>query len=159
MQIPIKAGVILAVLVTLTSATLIATGLHENFIVLNIVSIVVYIAINVGVVFWALKRTAAENTYRLQLRSSLVLGVVGGLLVFLGSWLLLAVVFPGALPAIREGAVAFMEGSGMTDPQVLEQMESLDAATPLSQSIPGGFFTVLTSLVSGAIIGAFQRKK
>ena len=159
MNSAVKAGVILAVLVTVVSAIIMGTGLHQNFLVAGLLSILVYIVINIVLVYMTLNKSAAENGYGAQLMSSGILGLVGGVLIFVGSWVLLSLVFPDALAEMRDSAIAFMESSNVPEATVELQMAKLDAATPVSQSLPGLIFTFVTSVIVGAIVAIFKRKK
>ena len=159
MNIVVKASLILAGAVGLFSIVFYLAGLHESFLSGQLIFLVGAIGLNVGVILWALGTTAAENGYGMQLMNAAGIGLVGGFLVVLVSWLLLAVVFPGVLGEMREAAIAFMDASEMSPDQVEAQMKALDSATPMSQSIPGGVGTFFTSLVSGAIFAIFKRKK
>jgi len=84
-----KASVALVVMVMAVSALLYATGLHANPLIGGVGSLVLIIAMNVAIVFWALKQTASRNRYLRQLGNSALIGLIGGVLVFLGSIALL----------------------------------------------------------------------
>ena len=159
MRVEIKASLILAGLVALLTILLEVSGLDDDFLTGQIVFLVGAIAINVAVVYWALTETAEESTYGQQLLRSAVIGVVGGLLIVAVSWLLLAVVFPDALEELRQAAIRYMEESGTPPDEFERQVELLDKATPVSQSIPGGLGTLVTSLVAGSVIGVFRRQR
>jgi len=159
MNTAIKAGLILAVAVTLVSAVMIGAGLHENFIVSSVVSLVIYIGLNIAILFWALSKTASDCGYGKQLLNSLIIGLVGGFVIFLGSYLLLGVVFPDSIDRMREGAIVFLENANLPEEQMNAQVAKLDAATPVSQSLTGLWGTLGTSLIVGAIISIFKRKK
>ena len=159
MHVTLKASLILVGLVALLSIVVYVTGLHKNFVVGQAVFLIGAILINVVVVFWALKQTAAENGYGRQLLSSAVIGVVGGVLIVLVSWLLLSVVFPDVLEEGRQGAIEFMKAAGTPEAEFNRQVEVLENTTPMSQSVPGGIGTFFTSLLTGAIVAIFKRKK
>jgi len=155
----IKASVALAVLVGLMTVVIALSGLHTNPVVGGAVSISLAILLNIAVVFWALKQTASENSYGLQLTNGVIIGIFGGFLVFAVSWLLLTLVFPDYLEQMRVGYIEWMEASGMPRTQVDEQRELLGQATPMSQSLPGWVGTFFTSLIAAAITAIFQRRK
>lgn len=159
MKTELQASVVLAVLVGLLSVVVEVSGLNRNFLASQLVFLAGAIAINVAVVFWALSRHCAESDYGRQLARSAAIGVVGGALVVVVSWLLLAVVFPGSIDTMRQAAIDYMSASGMPQDEVDRQMEAIGRATPLSQSLPGGVGTLVTSVVAGAVIALFQRRK
>lgn len=159
MNVVVKASLILAGAVAVLSIVVYATGLHQSFLVSQIVFLVGAIALNAGVVIWALGKTASENGYGKQVANAAGIGVLGGVLIILVSWLLLSTVFPDVLAEMRQGAITYMDSAGMSEEQVARQMEALDSTTPWSQSVTGGVGTFFTSLVCGAVYAIFKRKK
>jgi hypothetical protein len=159
MQQAAKWGAILAVLVVVLNTIFILSGLHANPIVGGPVFIILAIVVNVAVVFMALRATAATSTFSQQLLNGAVLGVVGGILVLLLVWPLLAVGFPNALDQMREGYIAVMQDSGVDQARQDTLIEQMNRATPFSQTMPGAIGTLLTSILAGAAIGIFLRRK
>lgn len=155
----VKASLVLAALVALLSIIVQVSGLNANFMLSQMAFLVGAIAINVGVVIWALSQTAADRGYMGQLGQAAGIGLLGGALVTLTSWLFLAVVFPDAIAEMRAGAVAYMESAGISGADYDRQMATLDSTTPFSQSISGGVGTLCTSLVTGAVFAIFKRRK
>lgn len=159
MNLIVKASLILAGLVTVLSVIVQVSGLNSNFMLSQMVFLVCAIAINVGVVVWALGKSAATNGYGGQVAHAAGIGVVAALAVTLISWFLLSVVFPDALAEMRAGAIAYIDSAGLPAADYDRQMAALDNATPMSQSIPGGAGTFFTSLITGAVFGIFKRRK
>ncbi len=159
MHVTLKASLVLVGLVALLSMMLYVTGLHKNFMAGQAVFLIGAVAINVAVIIWALGKTAAENPYGRQLLNATVIGVVGGGLIVLVSWLLASVVFPNALEETRQGAIEYMEANNFPEDKFQSQLETLNKTTPMSQAIPGGLGTFATSLVTGAVFAIFRRKK
>jgi L-cystine uptake protein TcyP (sodium:dicarboxylate symporter family) len=154
----LKASVALTILVALMSSVLALTGLNRNPIVGGLGGILVAILFNVGVVFWALKQTAAENSYGKQLVNALLIGVIAGVLIFLVSWAMLAAA-PGYFEAIKEGNIEWLRASGLPEEQIQSRIDSIEASTAVGQSFAGLVGTLVTSIVVGAIVAIFQRKK
>lgn len=154
----VKGSLVLAGLVGLFSALFYAFGLHESYVVGQTVFLAVAIGLNVAVVIWVLGQTAAHDGYGKQVANAAGIGVLGGLLVTLVSWFLLALVFPDALDELRAGAVAYMEQAGTPPAEFEQQREMLEAATPFSQSLPGGIGTFFTSLLTGAVFAVWRRR-
>jgi len=159
MQEAAKWGAILAVTIVVLNTIFILTGLHANPIVGGPVFIILAIGANVAAVFMALRATAASSTFGLQLLNGAVLGVVGGILVLLLVWPLLAVVFPNSLDEMRAGYIEMMEATGVDQALQDKAIEQMNRATPLSQATPGAIGTLLTSIVAGGAIGIFKRQK
>jgi len=108
MNTVIKASVALVVVVMVISLAMYFTGLHENALVGGLGSLVLLIGANIAIVFWALKQTAAENGYGRQLGNAALIGLIGGVLVFLGSMLLLTVL-PDYLEEMKTMQIASLE--------------------------------------------------
>jgi len=159
MGVVVKWSVVLALAVFVLGVLIAVTGLHTNPLAGGAASIGVAILINIVVVFLALKQTSGENPYGKQLLNGALIGVIGGILIFLSSWLLLAVVFPDYLDEMRAGYTEWIEASGLPEAQMQKQLEAMENATPVSQSVPGLIGTFFTSLIVGAIVAIFQRKK
>ena len=159
MNTTVKASLILVALVVVFSIAVFAFGLHKNFVVGQTAFLVGAIALNVGVVYWALDRDAKIKGYGAQLLTALGIGVLAGFIIVVASWGLTSFVFPNSIEEMKQGAIEYMEESGTPQDEYDKQLEALEKTTPLSQAIPGGFGTLATSLVSGAVIAAFRRKK
>lgn len=157
MNVLVKAGLILAILVVLFSAASILLGWHTDPRIGNVM-VGVAILLNLSVVYWALRQTASYSNYRMQVFNGLVIGLIAGALIFLGSWLLFSVVFPEALDEMRAGYLRWMEESGKTQQEIAEVTEMMQGATPMSQAVRGFIWTLFTSVLVAAITGIFRRK-
>lgn len=158
MGAPVKWGVILAVVVTVFNGIWVIAGLHTSLGAaagyLAFVTIVDIIA-----VVLALRACASENTYGRQVIGGLVLGIVAGVLIFLTSWIMLTFVFPSAVPEQVAGFTEAYRALPVDEARQEEMIAALDNLTPFSNAFQGALGTLLTSLVAGAIAGAFLRKK
>jgi len=154
----IKGSIGLAVAVEIVSVLFIVLGLHANPM-MQLVSVGLFIVLNVGAVYWVLGQGAAENSYVGQLVNGLALGVIAGVLIFVFSWLTLAVIFPDALDETRAGTIEWMEAAGVPQAQLDAQIAKLEQATPVSQAVSGSIGTLITSVVAAAVVAIFKRKK
>lgn len=158
MGAPVKWGVILAVVVTVFNAIWVLAGMHTSLGAAAGYLAFVTLADIVAVVM-ALKAGASVNSYGKQVLGGLVLGVVGGVLIFLTSWIMMTLVFPDM---VQEQVAGFTEAyrNLPVDEAAREQMISaLDNVTPLSSALQGAIGTLATSVVVGIIAGAFLRRK
>ena len=159
MKTPVKAGLILAGIVTLINLLIPVVGLHRNALVAGFGAVVLYLIINVVMVWWSLSRTADANGYGKQLLDGLILGVVGGVVILITSLVPLQLLFPDYLPEMAESILAAMEQAGMPQEAIDERAAMYDRATPFGQAMAGAIGTVVTSVVAAAIIAIFKRKK
>jgi hypothetical protein len=159
MSAAIKAGVGLAVLVEIFSVIFAATKMHQSGLAAGLVFLVVAIALNIAAVFWGLNQTASEASYGKQLVNALVIGVVAGVLICLFSILNLTVLFPDYLEENNVAMIEVFEGMNMPEQALEAQIAKLDARTAVGESVKGTIGTIVTSLVIGAIVAIFKRKK
>ncbi len=158
MKIAVKASVALMVVVMVVSVLMYVTGLHKNPLIGGLGSLLLVIVANVAVVFWALKQTAAENRYVRQLGNGALIGLLGGVLVFLGSMALLTVL-PDYLEEVKTMQIVSLEQWNLAEDVMDKQIAKIEAVTPVSSSMQGMIGTFFTSLIVGAIVAIFQRKK
>ncbi len=158
MQSVIKASVALVVVVLVISVLMYVTGLHENPLIGGLASLLLVIATNVAVVFWALKQTAAESGYLRQLGNGALIGLIGGVLVFLGSMVLLPAM-PNYLDDMKTMQISSLEQWNLPEDAMEKRIAKIEAVTPVSSSMQGMIGTFFTSLIVGAIVAIFQRKK
>ena len=114
------------------------------------------IIINIAVVALALRRTAPESNWIQQVINGLVLGVVGAVIIFLGSWAMTALVFPDYYAEFAEAARARAVAGGLS-PEEIEAQVAMATGTPVGSAFSGALGTVITSVVVAAITGFFQR--
>ena len=154
----VKASVALVIVVMVVSVLMYVTGLHENALIGGLGTLLLVIGANVAVVFWALKQTAAENGYMRQLGNGALVGLIGGVLVFLGSMALLTVL-PDYLEEVKTMQIASLEQWNLAEDVMDKQIAKIEAITPVSSSMQGMIGTFFTSLIVGAIVAIFKRKK
>ncbi len=158
MNTVIKASVAIMVVVMVVSLVVYFTGLHENLLIGSLGSLVLFVGANIAIVFWALKQTAADNGYGRQLGNAALIGLVGGVLVFLGSMLLLTVL-PDYLEETKTAQIAGLEQLNLPEDRMDAQIAKIEAITPVASSMQGMIGTFFTSLIVGAIVAIFKRKK
>jgi len=155
----IKASVALAVLVTIVSVIFVAAGLHESSPMLGIVLIVLFIGLNIGCLFWALSPTAAVNGYGKQMLSVVIFGVVAAVVIFGLSMLQTTVLFPDYIDESTTAMIEFFEDMDMPEDALQQQIAKAEARTPMGEARNGAIGTLITSLIVGAIVSIFKRKK
>lgn len=158
MDSAIKWGIILALAVSLFSAIWVLAGMHTSLpAAMGYLGVV--ILLNIVAVILALRESASRNGYGGQLASGLVLGMVGGGVIFLTSFIMLSFVFPGAIPDQVAAFKTTYAAMPVTEDQKQILIDSLATVTPVSSAFQGAVGTLFTSVIAGAITGAFLRKK
>ena len=156
MNVPIKYGLILGVVAAVISFITVAMGPQMSL--MAVLFPLIATVVTIVIVFLALRETAPEATWSGQLLNSLVLGAVAAAIVFVVSWLSLAVVFPHYLAESAAAAEHALANAGLGPEMIEQQVRSLEESTPIGQAFAGAVGTVVTSLIAGAIIGIFKRK-
>ena len=157
MRVPLIAGVLLGVLVTLWSILIVATGWYVNPAMVWTFSLVVLIEI--GVLIWALRKTAGEGrTYGSQVWAGLLTALIGGVLIFAGSLLITTVLYPDYFNDIRAMGAEMARRAGQSEAQVAAILET-PTQTPVEGAFAGFVGTVATGLLASLIIAAFLRRK
>ena len=157
MNTVIKGSIGLAVVVILFSAVFMIAGLVNP--IASLIFIVVAIGLNVGAIYWVLTRTAAENGYGMQLVNASLVGLIAGALIFGASLLMLTTIFPDHLDAAIQAGIEWIESSSASEQMKQKQVEGLEGKTPMGESMGGLIGTFFTSLVVGAIVAIFKRRK
>ncbi len=159
MGVVIKWSAILVVSVAALTVLINLAGLHTNPLSGGIIAIGVAIALNVGTLFMALKATASQNTYGGQLLNALMFGLVAGVLIFACSWILSTYVFPNTVSEMQAGFKEWIQRSSFPEAQAQSQIAAIDQTTAATQAMNGAIGTLFTSLIAGAIIAIFKRRK
>ena len=158
MNLTIRAGVVLGVLVVAWTFLMGVTGWYKDPALLNLFWIVVLIQI--GVLLWALTKTAGENGFAQQVLSGMLISAVGSILIFGGSLLFTMVVFPNYFTELRTIQEEMLRKAGKSEADIQAMLEATAAgATPMAQAIAGVIGTVLTGIFASAMIAVFHRRR
>ena len=130
----LKWGVILAAVVTVINLVFLAMGLHANPI-FSLLAVGLFAIVNIVVIVVALMKSRAEKGYGGQLVQSLLIGVVGGVCIFLASYVMLSFVFPDAIAEAQEGAIAMLESAGLPEAQLEANIEKIEGKTAMGDAI------------------------
>lgn len=158
MTIPIGAGVLLGLLCVVWQFVVGFTGWYKDPVLLNLFFLV--IPLEIGIVIWALRKTARGTTWGGQVLNGLLLSVVAGVIIFAGSLLFTTVAFPDYFAEIQATRAEMLKAGGLTEAQAGSQVAAAAAMqTPLVNALTGVVGTVVTGTLVAAIAGAFMRKK
>jgi hypothetical protein len=148
-------GLAVGVLILVTGFT----GMYKNPS-LGWVFPVVATVVELGVVIWALRQTAALKRYGGQLGTGVKVALVGGAVIIVFSLLFTMVLFPDYKEHALANAADGWRDAGLTEEQIRQQMPVAEAmVSPLPNALIGFVMTVLTGLVCSLIVAAFVRKK
>jgi Zn-dependent membrane protease YugP len=158
MSIPIRAGVVLGVLCVVWTFVMGFTGWYKDPVMLNLFFLV--IPLEIGLVIWALRKTAPGATWGGQVVNGLKLAAVASVIIFAGSLLFTTVAFPAYFNDLRTAHAEMLKSAGLPEAEIQSQVAAAAAMqTPFINAISGVIGTVVTGVVVAAIAGAFWRKK
>ncbi len=154
-----KAGVTLGVLVVIWTLITGLTGWYKDPVLFNLFWLV--ILIQIGVMIWGLRLTAREGrTYGGQVGAGVLMSLIGGVIIFLGSLLFTTVVFPSYFTEIRQMGEEILKTQGLSEEMIKAQLDRQAAfQTPFMSAFMGFVGTTVTGLLLSLIVGAFFRKK
>jgi hypothetical protein len=157
-NIPVRAGLVLGVLVVIWQFVIGFTGWYKDPVMMNAFFLV--IVFEIAVIIWALKKTCATAAYGRQVVNGLVVSVVAGVLIVAGSLVFTTIAFPDYFKELEAAQVAMLKTQGIPETEINAQVSAQAAMqTPLMNALSGFIGTVVTGLIVSAIAGAFLRKK
>jgi hypothetical protein len=159
MNTTIKAGILIGLLCGAWTFVIGFTGWYKDPVMLNMFWMV--IPIQIGVLLWGLKQTAAEGrTYGGQVGTAVLMSLIGGVILIFSSLLFTTVVFPNYFEELRVVGEDVLRAQGKSEAEIAAQMNAAASMqTPMMQAIMGCVGTVVTGLVASLIIAIFMRKK
>ena len=158
MSVPIRAGVLLGVLCVMWTFVMGFTGWYKDPVMLNLFFLV--ILLEIGIVIWALRKTAPAAAWGGQILNGLVLSLVASAIIFAGSLAFTTVAYPNYFTEIQAVQAEMLKSAGMSEAEIKTQLAAAAAMqTPLMNALTGVIGTVVTGVLVAAIAGAFWRKK
>jgi hypothetical protein len=130
---------------------------HPTFNVLFYLVIAIEIAVLVSALQGGVK---AGNGYVAQVARGSAVAGVGGVIVLSLSLIITAVLFPTFFAEVREMHASRLRGSGFTEVEIAARLNAEAwAQSPLASALISYVATVVTGLVSSAVIAVFVRSK
>ena len=154
----IKGGILIGLLCAMWTFVMGFTGWYKDPVMLN--AFYVVILIEIGVLIWGLKITAAGKTYGGQVAAGTLMAVIGGLILIGASLLFTTVVFPGYFDELRTVHAEMLRNAGTSEAEIAAELErGAQMQTTMMQAVVGFVGTVLTGVVGSLIMAVFIRKK
>lgn len=120
----------------------------------------VVVMIQIGVLLWALRRTAATRGYAQQVAAGMLMSFIAGCILFVSSLVFTTVVFPEYFDEIRAMQVQVLRAAGRSDAEIAAEMQAIAVGqTPFRQAFRGLIGTAGTGLVASMVIAIFFRAR
>ena len=159
MKSAVQAGLILGITVVVWTALHAALGWYKD----PGMSWTFWMVIPFQVILlvWMLKNTKKQGFgYGQQVVAGLVMSLVAGAIIFVGSWLITTAVFPTYYADVQAMAEKVLAARGMTPEQIAAAMDKEKAMmTPMGSSLTGFVGTTITGLVVALIAAVLIRNK
>ena len=155
----IKTGLVLGFAVEVWTFIVIALGWHKDPIMLSLFYLVIFI--QAGVLIWGLRMTAAAGKgYGAQVGAGTAMSAVGALIIFIGSYVIVTVVFPNYFTEVQEAGRIALGAQGLSEDAIQAQLDAMaPMQTPLVNALTGAVATVVTGLIESLIIASFVKSK
>jgi hypothetical protein len=154
----VSAGIVLGVACELWTLVMGVTGWYKHPALMNLFWVV--ILIEIGVLVWALRKTAPTTAYLGQVGNGTMVAVVAAVIIFFGSLLFTSVLFPHYFEEVCAVQKEMLHNAGKTDAEIKAYLDmGASLRTPLANALLGVFGTVVTGFLASLVIGAFSRKK
>lgn len=158
MNLTVRAGVVLGLLVVAWTFLMGVTGWYKDLALANLFWVVVLIQI--GVLLWALTKTASENGFARQVFVGTLISMVASVLIFAGSLIFTMVTFPNYFAEVRVVHEEMLRKAARPEAEIQAALEAAaTGATPVAQAIAGAIGTVLTGIMASAMIAMFHRRR
>lgn len=158
MKGPLRWGLILGSAVTVVNLGFVLLGWHRTY-EMAFVFLAIAIPINVVTVVLCLRERASSENWLGQLKNGVSVGLVGSAIIFLGSWLVTAVIFPDYFTEMADGYRSTYIAMGLSEGEVADLVTATAATSPVRSAFSGVVGTMATSLVVAAIGGVWLRRK
>lgn len=155
----VKAGLLLGVLCGIWMFVVGYTGWYRDPVMLNMFYLV--ILIEIGILVWALRKTAAQGRgYGGQVGAGMLISLIGGVIIIGASLLFTTVAFPDYFQELQGIQTEMLRAQGKSEGEIATMMAmTAPMQTPVMNALTGFAGTVVTGLVASLIIAAFIRKK
>jgi hypothetical protein len=159
MKPTLSSGLLIGLLCGLWMLVMGFTGWYKDPVLLNAFYLVVLIQI--GVLIWGLRQTAADGkTYWQQVATGTLMSVIGGAILFFVSLLFTTVIFPHYFEELRAIHAGMLKSSGRSEAEIAAELEAeARMSTPFVSAISGFIGTVVTGFLASMVIAVFARKK
>jgi hypothetical protein len=154
----VKAGVLIGALCAVWTYVMGFTGWYRDPTLQA--AFFVVILIEVALLLWGLRQTAAANSYGRQVVTGTTMAVIAAGIIFVNSLLFTLVVFPSYFTDLEQAYREILTSQGRSEAEVAEALQQQAAVqTPFIQAMLGAVGTIVTGLVASLLIAIRYRRR
>ena len=153
----LSAGLLIGVLCGVWTFVMGFTGWYKDPTMTN--AFFVVILIEIGGLYWGLKRTAAEGrSYGGQVIAGTMMAAIAGIVIVASSLLFTTLAFPDHLSEMEAAQRQMLAAGGKSPSEVDADMQASAAMrTPMAQAMTGFVGTLLTGIIASAVIAIWVK--
>jgi uncharacterized membrane protein len=155
----LSTGILIGVLCTAWTLVMGYSGLYTDPSLARLFFLV--IPIEIAGLVWGLRKTAREGrTYTGQILAGTMMAIVAGVILIASSLLFTTVLFPHYSQDLEQMYRATLLREGRSEADIAAAVQANAASwTPMAQAMSGFIGTLVTGIVSSAVIGYFVRRR
>jgi hypothetical protein len=155
----LSTGILIGVLCSVWTLVMGYSGMYKDPSLANLFFLV--IPIEIACLVWGLRKTAREGRlYGGQILAGTMMAVVAGVIIIGSSVLFTTVLFPNYSQELEQMYRTTLQQQGKSDAEIAAAVQANAASwTPMAQAMSGFLGTLVTGIVSSAVIGYFVRKR
>ena len=155
----LSTGVTIGVLCAAWTLVMGYSGLYKDPSLARLFFLV--IPIEIAALIVGLRKTAREGrTYGGQILAGTMMAIVAGVIIIVSSLLFTTVLVPHYAQDLERMYRASLQQQGKTDADIASAVQASAASwTPMAQAMSGFIGTLVTGILSSAVIGYFVRRR
>jgi hypothetical protein len=158
MNVTVKTGVLIGVLCAAWTYVMGFTGWFKDPTLQA--AFFVVILIEVALLLWGLRQTAAANAYGRQVVTGTTMAAIAAAIIFVNSLVFAMVVFPNYFRDIEQAYRQILSAQGKSESEIAEAIaQQASMQTPFIQAMSGAVGTIVTGFVASLLIAIRYRRR
>jgi hypothetical protein len=158
MNVTVKTGVLIGVLCAAWTYVMGFTGWFKDPTLQA--AFFVVILIEVALLLWGLRQTAAANAYGRQVVTGTTMAAIAAAIIFVNSLVFAMVVFPNYFRDIEQAYRQILSAQGKSESEIAEAIaQQASMQTPFIQALSGAVGTIVTGFVASLLIAIRYRRR
>jgi hypothetical protein len=158
MNLTVKTGVLIGVLCAAWTYVMGLTGWFKDPTMQAAFFVVVLI--EVALLLWGLRQTAADNSYGRQVVTGTTMAAIAAAILFVNALVFTTIVFPDYFKEIEQAYRQILASQGKSEAEIAEAIrQQASLQTPFVQAMSGAIGTIVTGFVASLLIAIRYRRR